>query len=98
MAKEFKLLKGNRIYVSIPKKDEKSKIIVDENTKEELSRKLLEKMRKLTVYAVGDSISDISEGDEILVDPGKLKDGLVIPLTDEKSVLLVSYFDVIHVW
>jgi len=97
MAKLYKALLGNRIYVEIPKKDE-SKIIVDENTKEALQREMLKKMAKLTVYDVGDLVSTVKAGDVILVDPGKLKDAMVIPLSDDKDVLLVSPFDVIHVW
>jgi hypothetical protein len=97
MALEFKKLKGNRIYVTIPKKEE-SKLVVDENTKEALNRELLAKMSKLTVYAVGDGISDVSEGDVILVDPSKLSTALLIPLTEDKTVMLISYFDVIHIW
>ena len=98
MAKKLhKALLGNRIYVEIPKKEE-SKLIVDENTKEELQRQMLKKMSKLKVYDVGDIVKNVKAGDTVLVDPGKLKDAVVIPLSDEKDVLLVSPFDVIHVW
>ena len=34
-------LLGNRIYLEMPKEDEESKLIVDENTKEALQRELL---------------------------------------------------------
>ena len=95
--KPYNKLLGNRIYVNVPKKEE-SKIIVDENTKEELQRQMLKKMSKLTVYDVGDIVTTVKVGDTVLVDPGKLKDAMVIPLSDEKDVLLVSPFDIIHVW
>lgn len=94
---EFKKLLGNRIYVEIPKKED-SKLVVDENTKEALQREMLKKMSKLTVYAVGDLVTTINVGDTILVDPGALSKAHVIPLSDDKDVLLVSPFDVIHVW
>jgi hypothetical protein len=55
-------------------------------------------MSKLVVYAVGDLVTDIVEGDSILVDPSKLSGGLLVPLTSDKNVLLISSFDVIHVW
>lgn len=97
MAKLYKALLGNRIYVEIPKKEE-SKLIVDENTKEALQREMLKKMSKLTVYDVGDLVTTVKPGDVILVDPGKLKDAMVIPLSDDKDVLLVSPFDVMHIW
>lgn len=94
---EFQKLLGNRIYVELPKKEE-SKLVVDENTKEALQREMLKKMSKLTVYAVGDTVTNVAVGDVILVDPGSLSKAHVIPLSDEKDVLLISPFDVIHVW
>lgn len=97
MNKGFKKLRGNRIYVEVPKKDE-SKLIVDDNTKESLQREMLKKMSKLKVFAVGDLVTDIKDGDVVLVDPGKLKDASLIPLSDDKEVLLISPFDVIHIW
>lgn len=97
MSKPYKTLLGNRIYVDIPKKEE-SKLIVDENTKEALQREMLKKMSRLTVYDVGDLVTSVKPGDVILVDPGKLKEAMVIPLSDDKDVLLVSPFDVMHVW
>ena len=98
MAKPYKKLLGNRIYVNVPKKEEKSKIIVDSSTKEELQREMLKKMSKLVVYDVGDSVSIVKSGDGILVDPAKLKEAMLIPLSEDLDVLLVSPFDVIHVW
>jgi len=98
MAKPYKKLLGNRIYVNVPKREEKSKLIVDTATKEELQREMLKKMSKLTVYDVGDSVSIVKAGDVILVDPAKLKDAMLIPLNEDVDVLLVSPFEVIHVW
>ena len=95
---EFKKLLGNRIYLNMPKKEE-SKIIVDENTKEALKKELLNKMSKLTVYAVGDLVTNIAPGDEVLVDPEALaRKATIIPLSDDKEVLLVSPFDIVHIW
>ena len=94
---EFKKLLGNRIYLEIPKKEE-NKLVVDENTKEALQKEMLKKMSKLKVYAVGDSVSIVKEEDVVLVDPGALSKAHIVPLSDEKDVLLISPFDVIHVW
>ena len=90
-------LLGNRIYVNVPKKEE-SKIIVDENTKEALQKEMLKKMSRLTIYDVGDSVSMVKPGDTVLVNPAKLTDALLIPLSEDKDVLLISPFDIIHVW
>jgi hypothetical protein len=58
---------------------------------------MMQKLNKLTVYAVGDGVSDIKAGDEILVDPASLQKSPVIPIGEENK-LLVSPFDVILVW
>jgi len=93
---DFKQLRGNRLLLNLPKKEE-GKLIVDENTKEALEKEMMQKLNKLTVYAVGDLVQDIKPGDEILVDPASLSKCPVIPIGDENK-LLVSPFDVILVW
>ena len=92
----FKQLRGNRILLDLPKKEE-GKLIVDENTKEALEREMIQKYQKLTVYAVGDVITDVKPGDSVLVDPSSLSKAPVIPINGENK-LLVSPFDVILVW
>ena len=99
MATEFKTLLGNRVYINLPQKEE-SNLIVDENTKDALNKELLNKMSKLTVHAVGTGIEEsvLKEGDQVLVDPNKISTGLLIPISDTKKVLLVTIFDIIHIW
>ena len=65
-------LLGNRVLLELPPKEE-SKLIVDENTKEALQKKLMEKMSKLKVYNVGDTVQTIKKGDIVLVDPEALQ-------------------------
>ena len=93
-------LLGNRIYLEMPKKEE-SKVIVDENTKEALQKELLKKMSRLKVHSVGTAITDpdLKVGVEVLVDPSALRDkALVISLSEEEEVMLVSIFDIVHIW
>jgi hypothetical protein len=93
-------LLGNRIYLEMPKKDE-SKLIVDDNTKEALQKELLKKMSRLKIHSVGDGTMNakLVVGAEVLVDPSALRDKtFVIPLSDQEDVLLVSPFDIIHIW
>jgi hypothetical protein len=94
--KDFKQLRGNRLLLDLPKKEE-GKLIVDDNTKEALEKEMMQKLNKLIVYAVGDLITDIKVGDEILVDPAALQKSPVIPIGGENK-LLVSPFDVILIW
>lgn len=95
----MKLL-GNRIYLEIPKKEE-SKLIVDENTKESLQKELLKKMSRLKVHSVGTAITDpdLKVGVEVLVDPSALRDkAVIIPLSEDEEVMLISPFDIIQIW
>ena len=92
-------LLGNRVYLEMPKQDEDSKLIVDENTKEALQRELLNKMSKLKVVAVGTIVTEIKVGDWVLVDPAALNKATLVPINDnEERVILVSPFDVIQIW
>ena len=90
-------LLGNRIFLEMPKKEE-SKLIVDDNTKEALNKEMLNKMNKLVIHSVGDTIQNLKKGDVILVDPSALQKAPLIPLSEEEIVMLVSPFDVIYKW
>jgi len=92
-------LLGNRIYLEIPKEAEESKLVVDENTKEALQRELLNKMSKLKVIKVGTVVTEIKEGDWVLVDPAALNKATLVPFNDEdERAILVSPFDVVMIW
>jgi len=90
-------LLGNRIFVEMPKQEE-SKLVVDENTKEALQMEMLKKMSRVKVHSVGTTVQDIKVGDYILVDPLAMSKSPLIPLSDDEIVILVSPFDVILKW
>lgn len=91
----MKLL-GNRIFLEMPKKED-SKLIVDENTKEALNKEMLKKLSKLKVDSVGDTVTNISIGDMVLVDPNHLQKCPIIEV-EGKELILISPFDVILIW
>lgn len=92
-------LLGNRILLELPPQDENSKLIVDENTKEALQRELLNKMSKLKVLQVGTIVTEIKEGDWVLVDPAALNKSTLVPINEQDDrAILVSPFDVIQIW
>lgn len=91
----MKLL-GKRVYVELPKKEE-SKLIVDSNTKEALHKEMLKKMSKLKIFMVGADVTEIKVGDEVLIDPSALSRSPIVTI-DDREVLLVNYFDIIHIW
>lgn len=95
--KEFKKLRGNRVYLEIPEFKE-SPIYLTEELKEAFILEEKKKYTKLKVCAVGDIVTDLEEGDVVLVDPMALQNAPVINLSDDKKVILVSPFDIIHIW
>jgi len=90
-------LRGNRIYLEIPKREE-SIIELTPELEEARVKEEMKKYSKLKVYALGDLVSDINVGDEVLVIPDSLAKAPIIPLSEELNVLLVSTFDVVHTW
>ena len=92
----MKLL-GNRVLLVIPKKEE-TKLIIDHNTKEDLQKELFKKMSKLKVHSVGDTVNNFTAGDIVLVEPSALQKGVLIDISEEEQVVLVSVFDVVLVW
>jgi len=92
-------LLGNRILLEMPPQDDNSKLIVDDNTKEALQRELLNKMSKLKVLQVGTIVTEIKEGDYVLVDPAALNKATLVPINeDDDRAILVSPFDIIQIW
>ena len=95
---EFKQLLGNRIYLEIPE-EPKSALVLDEASKAELEKEKLKTYGRLKVYAVGNTVEHIKPGDEIMVDPSSAARGVVkIPLSEDKEVIMVSTFDIAHIW
>ena len=97
MAKEFKQLRGNRIYLEIPE-EPKSSLHLDKASEEAIEAEKMKKWGRLRVYAVGNLIEDIKEGDEVMIDPTQASKIVRIPLSEDKEVLMISTFDVAHVW
>lgn len=99
--KEFKKLFGQRVYLEFPDMP-KSNILLDPKSAKQIKEEYIKTISRLKIYAVGDGVTHLKEGDEVLVDSAifnpdnpKMR---IIDLSPDKSVLLISIFDVIHVW
>jgi len=92
----YKKLKGVRILLSLPKRDDKG-IILTPELEEQFNREYAMKMDKLEVYAVGDSVTDIQVGDVVYVPVEDLKRGTFVSINDEEK-LMVSSMAVALVW
>jgi histidinol phosphatase-like enzyme len=92
----YKKLKGIRILLSLPKRDDKG-IELSPELKEEMNREYAMKMDKLEVYAVGDTVTDIQVGDIVYVPVEDLKRGTFVSINEEDK-LMVSAMSVALIW
>ena len=96
MEKGFKKLNGVRVLLSLPPRDTKG-IELSPELKEELDREYAAQLDKLTVYAVGDAVDSIKEGDVVYVPTDELKRGTFVNINDEPK-LMVSSMSVALIW
>ena len=102
MSKKPQVL-GKFVYIELPDAPD-SKIIVDENTKEELHKKMLVHLQRVKIWAVGDAANPkLKVGQEVLVNPSALTgaNAKLVPFPDEgKGVrrALVLDYDIVHIW
>ena len=94
---DFKSLRGNRLLLDLPQKEE-SKVILDKETEATLDKEYLLQFDKLKVHAVGDLVTDIKAGDKVFVDPVALRSKIITVSIDGTDKLVVSPFDVILIW
>ena len=94
---EFRKILGHRVYLEIPA-EPKSDIILDEASKAALEAERLRKWGRLRVYAVGEAVTDLKQGDIVMIDPSSMSRVYRIPITADKDVLLVSLHDIAHIW
>jgi hypothetical protein len=96
MEKGFKKLNGVRVLLTLPPRDTKG-IELSPELKEELDREYAAQLDKLTVYAVGDAVDGIKEGDVVYVPTEELKRGTFVNINDEAK-LMVSSLSIALVW
>jgi hypothetical protein len=94
--KGYKQLKGVRVLLSLPKRDDKG-IILTPELEEQFNREYAQKMDKLEVFAIGDSVQDIQPGDMVYVPVEDLKRGTFVSINDEEK-LMVSAMSIALVW
>jgi hypothetical protein len=95
---EFRKLLGRRIYLELPVEKVSSLAYVDAETQAMLDAEKMRSFGRLRVYAVGSDITDLSEGDEVMIDPTSAAKAAKIILSEEKEVIMVSIFDIAHIW
>lgn len=97
MNKPFKKLLGNRVLLKTPALPETS-IQLSKEAQEQLKASYLEKLDKLEVYAIGDLVTTVTEGDMVTVPVSAVLNGQKIKIDGKTELCLVSLFDVSIVW
>lgn len=94
---------GNRVYLVLPEMKE-YKVTVPDETKKKLQEELLQKTEQLEIYDMGPGMGEgkalmetIRRKDKVYVDPNKLR---LCPIFNIEgiNVVVVSVFDISHVW
>jgi hypothetical protein len=96
--KPFKQLRGRTILVNIPKRKE-STIQLSAKDEDMMMQDAVKMWNKLTVYAIGDKVEDVAEGDTVYIRTSSLNMETVERIDIDGEVKLVlNEGDVVIVW
>jgi hypothetical protein len=94
----FKKLRGRTILVSVPER-KKSALELSAKDEEAMMQEAAKLWSKLTVYAIGDKVEEVSVGDDVYVRTSALNMETVERLEIDGSIKLVlNEGDVIIIW
>jgi hypothetical protein len=94
----FKKLRGRTILLSIPER-KKSVIELSSKDEEALMAEAVKMWNRLTVYAVGDKVEEVSVGDQVYVRTASLNLETVERINiDGQTKLVLNEGDVIIIW
>ena len=98
MSKPFKQLRGRTILLDVPKKKE-SVIKLSAKDEDTIMQEAMKMWSKLTVYAVGDRVDEVKEGDQVYVRTSALNLEVVERIEiDGQTKLVLNEGDVIIIW
>jgi hypothetical protein len=98
MSKGFKLLRGRTILLNVPER-KKSGLELSAKDEEAMMQEAAKLWSKLTVYAIGDKVEEVKEGDQVYVRTSALNMEQVERIEIDRSIKLVlNEGDVIIVW
>lgn len=98
MSKPFKQLRGRTILLDVPKRKE-SAIQLSAKDEDIIMQEAMKMWSKLTVYAVGDRVEEIKEGDKVYVRTSALNMETVERIDIDGEVKLVlNEGDVVIIW
>ena len=94
----FKKLRGRTILLSIPER-KKSVIELSSKDEESIMAEAVKMWNKLSVYAVGDKVEEVSVGDQVYVRTSALNLEVVERIEiDGETKLVLNEGDVVIIW
>jgi len=98
MSKGFKSLRGRTILVDVPKRKESS-IQLSAKDEDAIMQEAVKMWNKLTVFAIGDKVEDVAEGDQVYIRTSSLNMEVVERIDIDGEVKLVlNEGDVVIIW
>mgnify|MGYP000237531021 FL=1 len=98
MSKPFKSLRGRTILVNVPKRKESS-IQLSAKDEDAIMADAVKMWNKLTVYAIGDKVEDVKEGDQVYIRTSSLNMEVVERIdVDGEVKLVLNEGDVVIIW
>jgi hypothetical protein len=89
-------LRGHRVLLTRPAKKDLG-LVVSKEMQEELIIEELQNMKSLSVFAVGDEVTDVFPGDLVLVPTSTLMHAEVVKVDDQDRIM-VRAMDIAIIW
>jgi hypothetical protein len=87
----FKQLRGKRILITKPVSETKSVIEITPEVQAELDKDLMKKWTRLTVFAVGNEVTDLAAGDEVYVNASMLANAELVQLEGVDYMMVLDH-------
>lgn len=87
----FKQLRGRRILITKPVAETKSLIEITPEVQAELDRDLMKKWTRLTIFAVGNEVTDLAAGDEVYINASMLANAELVQLEGVDYMMVLDH-------
>lgn len=87
----FKELRGKRILVTKPVAETKSLIEITPEVQAQLDQELMKKWTRLTVFAVGNEVTDIKPNDEVYINASMLANAELVQLEGVDYMMVLDH-------
>jgi hypothetical protein len=87
----FKQLRGKRILITKPVAETKSLIEITPEVQAQLDQEMMKRWTRLTIFAVGDDVTDLKAGDEVYVNASMLANAELVQLEGVDYMMLLDH-------